>query len=206
MRISFTQSTAVMIGLLWLVVPLQAQTVDADNVRDYDENNNAIAPGRWAYGWFGGGGIEDQKKDLLLISQAFPQSRLNIPHWSVDSKKKELCWIMASDGRVWTDHAAMAWIYQVPEKLAGSIRFLGTATSRAASKRLRVYLFEGKYFQGKADRVGIKPVFEETGKDISIDMTVEASKDYLLLFVQDDTGNPPRFSDAQKLQNKLSKP
>src|SRR5690606_12437341 len=116
---------SLLLALAALVSTTLAAVPFADNVRDFDVKTNDLSPGRWAYGWFNGGSINNPKDPLRLFTQAYPESRIDQPHWAVDSRKRELCWVIMSDGRALVDNADVAWIYVVPEELAGSVRIPG---------------------------------------------------------------------------------
>lgn len=175
-----------------------------DNVRDFDVKTNDLAEGRWAYGWFNAGSINDPKKPLRLFTQAYPEARFSMGNWAVDAKKREGAWAIVADGRAYVDRADVAWIYTIPAELAGSVRVAGTASGGGSGKRLRVFVARDEFFTG-IDRASWKPVFDDTGSEISLDLTVRVGKGSLLFFVQNDTATPPNYRSPQKLHVTLSK-
>ncbi|EIP99686.1 hypothetical protein OpiT1DRAFT_04214 [Opitutaceae bacterium TAV1] len=177
----------------------------ANNIRDFDKDANEIVPGRWAWGWFNARSFSDPKQNLRLFTQAYPDTRLKQPNWTVDSKKREICWIVMADGTVRTDRADIAWIYQVPATLAasGQVKITGAATSGQDTKNLRIYI-AGDELLPASERAALKPVFEETGKQIAIDLTVPVKAGNLIYFIQNDTGTPPRYTSGHKLDVTIS--
>lgn len=185
---------------------LRGQALDADNVRDFDENSNALAPGRWACGWIVNGNIEDPNVPLSLFQSKYPNDRVSAPNWAADGTKPEIAWMLTADGNAYADHSDLVWIYQVPAGLAGRIRITGNANSQAGTKRLRVYLAKDEFFSGQ-DREKMPALFDETGMDLALDLTVEAAEGELLLFIQDDATEEedPPYWVPQTLHVNLSK-
>lgn len=184
--------------------PVPAPVI-ASNLRDFDKDANELAPGRWACGWFNARAFSDPKQNLRLFTSAYPTEKVQKANWAVDAKKRELCWVLFEDGNVRTDRADIAWVYTVPPALAatGQVKITGTATSGQDTKNLRIYVADDDLLPTK-ERAALKPLLDETGKQIAIDLTVPVKPGNLLYFVQNDTGTPPRYTSGHKLDVSIS--
>jgi hypothetical protein len=184
----------------------ETTSANANNIRDFNKDTNEIAPGRWAYGWFGVRSFADPKAKLSLFTSALqPERTGGQPNWAVDVKKRERAWVLLADGTAYADRADLAWIYQVPATLAasGQVKITGTATSGQDTKNLRIYVIADELLPA-SERAALKPLLDETGKQIAIDLTLPVKTGNLICFVQNDTGTPPRYAAGHKLDVTIS--
>lgn len=183
-------------------LPAVAAVPVADNILDFDAKTNEMHEGRWAYGWFNRGSINDPKKQLRLFAQAYPGNRVDSPNWALGAGGV-VCFALASDGRAFVDGADVTWIYTVPKELSGLVRITGQAKGGGTSKQLRVYLSKDEFLTG-IDRTKWKPLFGGVGEDIDVNIEVRVEAGMVIFFVQNDTGIPVNRL-PQKLHVKLSK-
>jgi len=174
------------------------QEVKTDNVSDFDTETNEIAPGRWAYGWFGRGKVTDPRMSLRLFTNSYPEEKVRGKNWTVDIRKAEAGWTIVQDGRTYTDGAEIVWIYQIPAKLAGKVAIRGSLERGGASRRMRVYKISDEFFSSE-DRENLRPIYEGDGDAQALDFTLEALENELLLFIVDDTAEKPKWTNPSLL-------
>lgn len=199
----FTTTARLVVILLFCLYCTVDASVSADNVRDFDPRMNEIASGRWAYGWFNQGSANNPRSELRLFTQTFSGSKLAQPNWAVDDRNV-VVWALAADGSAYADGADLAWIYTVPEQMAGKVRLKGRASGGGEHKQLRIYTAQDVFFTGMR-RDQWKPLFEQKGNLIDFDTVINAPKGTLIFFVQNDTGKPANLRVAQKLKVNISK-
>lgn len=186
---------------------LSAQT-SSNNVTDFSADKNVLAPGAWAYGWFGPSrGIGSDDSEFLLFPESYPDEKLNgVANWTPTAKKAETARVVAADGRTYSDASEIAWVYQIPSSLAGEVYVQGSFTGGTSKKKLNLYrATQAQWTSGHLS--DLEPVLSSGGGSNPtqpINALIELEESDVIIAAIQDTASPSQWWVPSVLNLELS--